>query len=108
MRILFLAPVPPPIQGHALAAKIFLDSLSLKYEVTLVDLNKNSLESGNLTWTRIREVFGILYKVWKNRNVDIVYLTISESFFGNIKDLIIYFICRKSLSRTFIHIHGGS
>jgi glycosyltransferase involved in cell wall biosynthesis len=35
-------------------------------------------------------------------------LTISESFAGNIKDLIFYLICFKQLDKFYIHLHGGS
>jgi glycosyltransferase involved in cell wall biosynthesis len=37
-----------------------------------------------------------------------MYLTISESIAGNIKDLVIYLVIRKMIANTVIHLHGGS
>ncbi|MDA2928572.1 glycosyltransferase family 4 protein [Acidobacteria bacterium AH-259-O06] len=109
MKILFIAPVPPPITGHALAAKVFLDELTIGHKVDVINLNKDSLKDGEVSFKRIAEVAKIFMDVWRNRkDADIIYFTISESFAGNIKDLFIYLICFKSLSKMYIHLHGGS
>jgi glycosyltransferase involved in cell wall biosynthesis len=109
MKILFIAPLPPPVTGHSLVSKVLYDDLSLDQEVIEVNLSKNSLSDGEATFERILEVLKILKKVIVNRRkADIVYLTISESFAGNMKDLLIYLICFSKLSSTYIHLHGGS
>jgi glycosyltransferase involved in cell wall biosynthesis len=109
MNILFIAPLPPPLTGHSLVDKILLDELVLHHNVNVVDLSKNSLKSGNYGLKRAFEVIRILKSVWISRkNADIIYLTISESLAGNIKDLLIYLICFKKLHKTVIHLHGGS
>lgn len=43
-----------------------------------------------------------------SRKVDTAYITISESYAGNIKDLLIYTLLGKLRKRTVIHLHGGS
>jgi glycosyltransferase involved in cell wall biosynthesis len=43
-----------------------------------------------------------------HKRYDIIYLTIAESFLGNLRDIIIYFILRKKLSKTIIHLLGGA
>jgi hypothetical protein len=54
-------------------------------------------------------VFSFLSGVARNRRgADIVYLTISESLLGNLKDLCIYVLCLGALDRMFIHLLGGA
>lgn len=109
MRILLIAPVPPPITGHSLATRVFLDDLSRAHMVEVVNLTKDSTKDGEISLKRILEVAAILKETWRLRkNADVLYLTISESFAGNVKDIFIYLICLKKLSRMYIHLHGGS
>lgn len=109
MKILFIAPLPPPITGHSLAAKVFFDELIKYHKVEKVNLSKHSSHQGKATFRRTIEVVKIFKKVWlKRKEADIIYFTISESFAGNIKDVFIYLICFKYLRRMVIHLHGGS
>ena len=109
MKILFIAPLPPPITGHSLVSKVLLEDLQLNYDVSIVNMSKTSLTDGADSYKRFIEVFGILKSVFnKKKNANIIYITISESFAGNVKDLFIYLICYKKLSKLFIHLHGGS
>lgn len=109
MKILFISPLPPPIDGQSLASKVFLEEIKKDNDVKVVDMAKKYSNNNILKLFRIIEVIKIIYKTYnKVNNVDIIYLQISESFSGNIKDLIIYFICFKKLSKMYIHLHGGS
>lgn len=109
MKILFIVPMPPPITGHSLASKLLFDHLRGSHDIEAIDLSKDSLKDGRITIKRVNEVWNILLKLWKARqNVDLIYLTISESLAGNLKDLVIYLICYKQLSKILIHLHGGS
>lgn len=109
MNILFIGPLPKPITGHSIACKELLSHLEIDNQVTVIDLSKKGLDSGTGSWSRIKEVFAVLKKIFKNRkHQDVIYLTISESVVGNIKDLFIYAICYKSISKIVIHLHGGS
>lgn len=109
LRILFLGPLPPPVNGHALAAKVFLDALKKRHTVDVVDLSVDSAGNGSLSVGRIAAVLKVLWDVRrKRRNQDAIYLTISESVMGNFKDLLIYWLCRHNLSRMVIHLHGGT
>lgn len=110
MNILFIGPLPDPVTGQALACQVFLEELLNKgYCVEVVDLCKKSLKDGVSSFGRIAEVVSSFYHVWLKKNQkDIIYLTISESWAGNIKDVIIYLICFKFLSNMIIHLHGGS
>jgi glycosyltransferase involved in cell wall biosynthesis len=109
MKILFVAPLPPPITGHSLAAKVFLDNLKNTSELDVVNLSKTSFKEGFNNFKRFFEIGLILKQIFKkNKNKDLIYLTISESMAGNIKDLFIYIICFFNISKIYIHLHGGS
>jgi glycosyltransferase involved in cell wall biosynthesis len=109
LKILFVAPLPPPINGHSVASDVFLNYLQKTHETTIINLGKSSLHDGTITVGRIKAIGKILLDVWReNKSAGAIYLTISESFSGNVKDLLIYLICWQSLSRMYIHLHGGS
>ena len=109
MNILFIAPLPPPISGHSIASKVLYDYLSVEHNVIVIDLSISSSNDGTFTFRRCIEVIKALFAIWKHINfADTIYLTISESFAGNIKDIIIYLIGLNRLNRFYIHLHGGS
>ncbi|MBX9780070.1 MAG: glycosyltransferase family 4 protein [Chitinophagaceae bacterium] len=109
MNILFIAPIPPPITGHSIVSKVLLDELVLCHDVTLVNMSKNNFEEGADGIKRFYEVFKFLKQVFFKKNqADTIYLTISESLSGNIKDILIYLICYMKLNKLYIHLHGGS
>ena len=109
MKVLFIGPLPPPVTGHAIACQILLDHLREQHEAAVVNLSKPELTSGVSSLARFGTVFGILREVRRQRTgADVIYLTISESVAGNIKDLLIYCLCARRLSRVVVHLHGGS
>src|SRR5438045_2735977 len=104
MRVLVIAPVPPPVTGHSLVSQVLVEDLARTYDVDVVNLSSNFSTVGKDRANRVAEVFRILGRVWKKQGAsDVIYFTISESFAGNIKDLLIYVICRKHLSRMYVH-----
>lgn len=109
MKVLFIAPLPPPITGHSLASKILYDSLTEKHEVALINLSKNSFKGGIDSLSRVYDVLKILIQVFRQKKKsEIIYLTISESIAGNIKDVLVYLLCYNKLDKLFIHLHGGT
>jgi glycosyltransferase involved in cell wall biosynthesis len=109
MNILYIAPLPPPVTGHSLVSEALKQELTKHYNLKIVDLSKDSLKEGINSFKRILEVLNIIKVIWqRKKTADIIYFTISESFAGNIKDLLIYLVCFNKLQRTFIHLHGGS
>ena len=109
MKILFIAPLPPPITGHSLVSGVLRDHLARTHEVEVVDLSKESFTEGVDGLDRIRKVGGMIVAAWRrHRSADAIYLTISESLAGNVKDLFLYAACLCALPRMVIHLHGGS
>lgn len=109
MKILFIGPLPNPITGHSLACEVFLEELMRNHQVDVINLSKDSLKQGLSSFRRVIDIIKIISEVRKkNKSKDIIYLTISESFWGNIKDVFIYLLCFRNLSRMLIHLHGGS
>lgn len=109
MNILFIGSVPPPVTGQSLACKVLLDELVKLHNVDVVNLSKDSFKQGINSLNRVVEIMLIFVKVFfKKQRADIIYFTISESVAGNIKDLIIYLLCYRHLSKMVIHLHGGS
>jgi glycosyltransferase involved in cell wall biosynthesis len=111
MKILFLAPLPPPINGQSLQSKVLYDNLVERHEVVLIDTMKDSHKDGIDSFKRILDVLKILFQVLKKvGDVDVIYLQISESLAGNIRDILIFLIlgCNRKIKYTYIHLHGGS
>src|SRR2546429_7269476 len=109
MNILFTPPLPPPITGHSLASQVFLDELRQTHNVEAVNLSVGTRHDGTVSARRLFEVAKVLTGVGRRqRRTSAIYLTISESVAGNLKDLVIYLLCTTRLSRMYIHLHGGS
>lgn len=109
MTVLFIGALPEPVTGQSLACQVFLDELRRHHDVEVVNLSKTGFKPGVDSLARIRGVLGILLAVWKRRRrADVIYLTISESRAGNLKDMLIYLICFRRLRRMVVHLHGGA
>jgi glycosyltransferase involved in cell wall biosynthesis len=106
--ILYIAPIPPPATGNSIISQELLQILSNEYSVNMVDTSHSSLISGQKTTHRIRTLLSVLMKIARfSKYCDVVYLSSSLSMYGNMKDLLIYFILHMKLDRTVIHLHGG-
>jgi glycosyltransferase involved in cell wall biosynthesis len=110
MRILYIAAVYPVISGQARASKTLMDALQEeKHEVELINLGKESLKHGVDSYSRLITIIKVLFQVWKKRrNNDIIYLSLAESFFGNMRDLAICALCFNSRHKIFVHMLGGT
>lgn len=86
---------PPPMHGLSKALDTLYNSyLSEEFDFTKIDITNNSKFLGNL--------FKVLFS-----KLDLYYLTISQSKFGNIRDLIIIKLIQMKKRKIIIHLHGG-
>ena len=109
MKILILAPIPPPFTGNSLPVQSLYNHLSKNHIVDVINLNKKDHKAGVSSLSRIFRILSILWKFFRvHKNYDLIYLTVAESFAGNMRDCVIYFIARKHLSNLFIHMLGGA
>lgn len=114
MKILFIAPLPPPIDGQSKASKVLFDALTSDKETTVEVVNfnkinyKNGIKNGSVSIKRITEIFMVLKKIFLSNGNDIIYLSLSESLAGNIKDILIYLICFKKHPKMIVHMLGGA
>jgi hypothetical protein len=109
MNVLFIAPMPNPINGQSKTSLMVLRSLDLNSNVKIVNINKKSLKNGFNSITRLFEIFIIFFKVWKSKKTaDVIYISIAESLRGNLRDLVIYTICFFSRKKIIIHLLGGA
>lgn len=110
LRILFIAPVPPPITGQAVACEaLYADLMRQGHDVTLINLSKQSFRQGVNSIGRLFEIAQILWSVLRlGRRAELVYLTPAESVAGNLKDLAILKCLGPKIGRTFLHLHGGA
>ena len=86
-----------------------LDEINKNYTIEVVNIRKDSFQEGITGLKRIFQIIYILFEIFKKKHEsDNIYITISESFAGNLKDLLIYLICSNKLNKIIIHLHGGS
>jgi glycosyltransferase involved in cell wall biosynthesis len=109
MQVLVIAPMPPPTHGQSLAADVLYKKLREGNDVRVVNM---AGVPARHVWDRLRRVPAVLTflagVLRKKRGVDVIYLSVSESLLGNLKDLCIYTLCLGRLDRTFIHLLGGA
>ena len=109
MKILILAPLAPPYNGQSVASSAIVNHLKVNNEIRVINFAKN--RSSNLFDFVYRTLFitYLLIKVYNNRKwADRVYITISESFLGNLKDIFFYILLYRKLNQTTLHLHGGA
>jgi glycosyltransferase involved in cell wall biosynthesis len=86
---------PPPMHGLSKALDTLYNSyLSTKYQLVKFDITDN------------KKFINRILEIMKS-NLDIYYLTISQSKFGNIRDLIILKVIQMKKKKIIIHLHGG-
>lgn len=84
------------------------DELIGNHAIDVIDVSKNNSASGYST-KKVFQTLSIIKEVWqKRKNNDLVYITIAESFFGNLRDLVFYSIFFKNLDKIVIHMLGGA
>lgn len=109
MKILFIGPLPDPVTGQSLACRVLLDELLKDNIVDVIDLSKGGFKQGVNSLRRVISVMQIVRNARRmQKRADVVYLTVAESYAGNVRDLLIYGACYSRLDSVIIHLHGGA
>jgi glycosyltransferase involved in cell wall biosynthesis len=105
-RVLFVAPLPPPITGMAAVSAAILGGLTDELDFSAFDFSKRSLAAG------LSSVMPFFRNAWllaritaARRRCSIAYLTLSQSWLGNLRDLAVLEITRRL--PQVVHIHSG-
>jgi len=106
--VLLVGPTPPPWFGQAVGMQILLDAVHLNQSYTLVHLNINNVDKP-LVCKVLATVSFLLRYLWKLlvHNPDALYLLVSRSRMGCIKDCIVMGLARLRRVPVVVHLHGG-
>ena len=95
-KICFIAQFPPPIHGLSKAVDTLFNSrLNNKFEFEKIDITKNTCILKNII------------KLIKS-DADLFYFTISQTKYGNLRDLLILKLVNLKGKKCLIHLHGGN
>lgn len=112
LQILFIAPLPPPIDGQTKASEQALLALrSSGHKISIVNTHrKRGLSLSALSRLhRLFELPRIFIEILNRKSrVDAIYISLSESLLGNFKDILIYIILLGRLDKVTLHMLGGS
>ena len=109
MKIVVIAPLPPPVTGQSIAVQTLVESLKGREHVEVIDSKKKGFQQGVGSLGRVSDIATILMEVWRiRRSAEVIYFNVSQSIAGNLKDLLIYIICWNRLNRVVVHLHGGA
>jgi glycosyltransferase involved in cell wall biosynthesis len=94
-KICLIAQFPPPIHGLSKAVDTIVNS-----QLT------NSFDFEKINLTNNKKFISNLIKIYKS-NAEIFYFTISQTKWGNVRDLVILKILNFRKRKSIIHLHGG-
>lgn len=108
--ILCIVPLPPPISGAAAASETIVNFLKEHHNVLVVAYQRGNLISSKFSMRQMVRILAIGIKLlFIDRTIDSVYLVISSSFLGNMRDLFFLMTMGMNLRRkTNLHFHGGN
>lgn len=113
-KLLIIGPVPPPIHGESVAINSIIESEDIKsrYRLHILDTNrKNVKQAGKFSLKKIfQDVFLIikLFMMLIFNKIDIMYLSISQTRLGLIRDLMMLRLGNYFCKKTITHLHGNN
>jgi glycosyltransferase involved in cell wall biosynthesis len=109
--ILFISTISPPITGVTTASNVILSHLQNRgYSLYVINYARGSLISGKFS---LKQFFNILIKGFRilqtKKKVAHVYLAISSTFWGNMRDIFFLLLLGKEKRKsTVLHLHTAT
>jgi len=111
-RLLAVGPLPPPINGLSKAFSLLAEGVGqFGWDVKVVDLADRGTgrEGSAFRWKRASEIGEVVLRVVRDLpSSSIVYLTISQSRWGFVRDLAILLAAAVARRPVVVHMHGGN
>lgn len=112
-KILIIGPTPPPIHGVSIATETILNS-SLQYRIQIIHLNTSDRrELSNIGKIDIKNIsiafiqFFKLLWLFIAKNPEIVYIPISQTSLGYLRDSLFLIPSKLFNKKIIIHLHGS-
>jgi glycosyltransferase involved in cell wall biosynthesis len=105
--ILCIVPLPPPITGAAIASDSIVTYLRQHHNVLVMPYQRGNLISGKFSLKQLLRIIaiGVRLAIIEKR-FDSVYLVISSTFWGNLRDLFFLDMMGYGLrNKTVLHLH---
>ena len=111
MKILFLAQLPPPINGSTIVSQDIFRYLNDRENIKKINISssKDLKDYGKINISKLFIILNIYWQLITSlvfNKFDCLYLTFSPKGTGFFKDLTILFLCSFFIKRKIIHIHG--
>ena len=103
--MLFVAPLPPPVTGMGGVSSLILTGLASRFRFRVVDFSKGTLRRG-FSAGQIRRAAQLAAVPFLARSRSCVYLALSQSRAGNLRDLFVLLTTRGT--KQVVHLHGGA
>ena len=112
--LLVIGPTPPPYHGVSMAMKAMLESsLAITFDLSHIDLaDRRGIEHVDKPdlhdlWLVVKQC-GQLARLYLRKPPDLVYMAISQSTLGFLRDSLFLFPALMTGGKIVVHLHGGN
>ncbi|ABS28613.1 glycosyltransferase family 4 protein [Anaeromyxobacter sp. Fw109-5] len=110
--VLAVGALPPPVTGLSTAFQLFCEGMpSRGWQLSTLDISDRSGDRRNasFTWRRALDVLRIIAQAWwRVRRADVLYITITHSTVGFLRDALLILGARLFRVPVVVHHHGGA
>lgn len=110
-RLLLAGPKPPPVNGMSVCFDLLSKELGKRgWEIREVNIGQRASLRGlpRATERVVSSLVSVAEAARALRHVDLLYLTVSQSFLGSAKDVGMLSLAHRLGIPTVIHLHGGN
>jgi glycosyltransferase involved in cell wall biosynthesis len=112
--VLYLVPLAPPVTGATVASERSIHAIHNEGDAVVLPYQRGTLGSGGFTFSQALRILSVgvrlVYeRLRKGRQLTAVYLVVSSTFWGNIRDLfLVALLGRRLRSALVLHIHNAT